>query len=276
MPSRLLPSVLLGWVLLLSASAAHADQFEIFTIDPTRSHLAYQAGEIAAVLPGSQFLYATLDLQPGSASVPLSGEFVMQVGNDASSPTFFRILSGASELRAADANAVSPGMGGAAGTIQAALGVSFLDSALGVGGEAAIHDLVFGIVGFLTPRANGLGPNGLDGNLGWVAAGGAAEIATTLGIGGTALVASSGGAGFVDRNLSQFSEVAPGVYEVVMPFAFDVVLGPLSGPVQDLNLYLQFSGEIFATTAVPEPALGVLSALGGAALGFRRRWRGGR
>ena len=270
---RLLPPLLLGLALLLP-SGSRADQIELFTLDPTRSHLTFQGGEVSATLPGGQFLFANLVLQPGSAPAPLAGEFIMQIGNDASSPTFFSILTGASEVRPGDGNIVSPGIGGTAGTTQAALGVSFLDAALGIGGEAALHDLAFGISGFFTPSANGLGPNGLLGDLAWRTGSGAAEIATTLGIGGTALVAGSGSSfGFVDRNLSQFTEISPGVYEVVMPFAFDVFLGPLAGPFENLNVLLQFSGEIVATTAVPEPGPGSLLMLGGAVLGLRHRFR---
>lgn len=271
MRSLCLVSLLLA--ALLAAAGASADQFETFYLDPSRSFLSFQSGDFSTQLSSSTWAYGPLTAQPGSIPAPLGGEFVLQIGNDASSPTFFSIIPGSSDVRPQDASLVSPGVGGTPGTSYAALGLSFLDSTLGISGDVAIHDLIFGINGYETPYANSLGPYGLQGDLNWILGAGSLEIQTSIGIGGTAFLPLTSAAGYIDRYTSQFSETSPGVYEVVMPFGFTLYASTNSGPFSNTNMSLTFGGEIVATNVVPEPATGALVALGllGLAAGCRAR-----
>lgn len=255
---HLFARLLLATALWVPAAGASADQFETFHLDPSRSFLSLDNGAMTADLPNQQFFFSNLLLQAGVAPAPLGGEFVMRIGNDAANPTFFQMLAGTSDIRPSDVNLVSPGVGGVPGVTAAAIGVTFSDPGVGISGSAAIHDLIFGTTGFFSPSANGLGPNGLQGDLAWTAVSGLVEVETNLGIGGTALVPVSGSSsGFVDRHQSQFREIAPGVYEVVVPFVFNLMVGPAPGPFDNLQLFLGFTGEIVATT-VPEPSVGLL------------------
>jgi hypothetical protein len=258
-----LPRLLLAaW--LVAPCAAFADQFETFYIDPSRSYLEYQYGDLSAQVTPSNWLVASPTLQPGSAPAPLTGDFLLQVGDVLSAPTFFSIVPGTSDVRPLDANTVSPGAGGVAGTIDAAIGLSFDDPVLGISGDIAIHDLIFAITGFSSPYANSLGPLGLQGDLNWGAAAGSVEIRTDAGPFGTALVPYSGGSGYIDRYTSQFSETAPGVYEMLIPFGFSIYVSTDSGPFSNTNVSMTFGGELVASNVnpVPEPGTAVLLGLG--------------
>ncbi|MGH0031161.1 MAG: PEP-CTERM sorting domain-containing protein [Myxococcota bacterium] len=259
-------------VFSLSPALARADQFETFYLDPARSFMQYVSGDVNAQLSITQFAFADMLDQPGVAPAPLSGHFVMQIGNDASNPTSFDILSGTTDIRPADVNTVSPGTGGAAGTTDAAFGISFLDATNGIGGDVAFHDLAFGISGSFNPVANGLGPNGLQGSMPWALVDGDLEIQTSIGIGGTAFVPfTTSATQSVDSSASQFSETSPGVYEVVIPFQFLIGVTPVAGPFSGALVRATFSGEIVATNVVPEPGSGALLGLGLLLLTARRR-----
>ncbi|MCZ6569689.1 MAG: hypothetical protein O7B23_05965, partial [Deltaproteobacteria bacterium] len=220
---QFLSASLLAAALLLAAGPGYADAFESFYLDPARSHMSVTGGSISAQLSTTDFAFADLTPQPGANPTPLSGQFVMQVGGDLANPTFWRILSGTADIRPADSNLLSPAQGGAAGLVDAAFGVSFLDTATGLGGDVAIHDMVFGAVGVFSIFPNGLGPLGLQGDLEWTLAAGILEISTNIGIGGTAFAPNTVSlVNAVFRNESQYSEVSPGVYEVVIPFLFSL------------------------------------------------------
>jgi len=261
---------------LLPATAVRADQFETFHLDPSRSSMQFLSGDFSTQITDSTFLYAPLTLQSGSDPAPLGGEFVLRIGNDAGAPSFFGIVSGSADVRPVDGSSVSPGPGGGDGMVDAALGLSFLDSALGVSGDVAIHDLVFSLEGFYDIYSNSLGPLGLQGDLGWLLAAGAIEIQTSAGPSGTAFAPFAVGGGYVERTLSQFSEIAPGVYEVVMPYQYTVYVSTDSGPFTNTNIQMTFGGEIVATNVVPEPGTGALLGLGLATLAAGRRREGGR
>lgn len=270
---------LIGFVMgSLAPSGALADSFETFYLDPSRSTMQFESGDIRAQLSLTQFAFADLFPQPGVAPAPLSGQFVLQLGgSDPANPTSFDVLAGTSDIRPADSNTVSPGAGGAPGTTDAAFGLMFFDSTTGIGGEVALHDLVFGISGSLFPVANGLGPLGIAGSLPWIAGAGAMEIGTNLGIGGSAFVPfTMSSSGSVDSTASQFSELAPGIFEVVIPYTFLIGIVQPDGPLGVDLVRATFSGEIVATNVIPEPGTGALLALGLTCLAARRRQRSSR
>jgi len=276
---RLTCTSLFCLALLQAPGAALADAFETFYLDPAQSFMTFEAGNITTQVSSTIFPSSSLTPQSGGGQAALSGEFLLHVVGDLASPTSLGVLPGLSEIHLADANPVSPGAAGAAGTTEAAFGFSFLDgSGTGLSGDLAVHDLVFGIDGVFSVFANGLGPNGFSGDLNWTLAGGTTEVATNIGIGGTLfLPLATSFNDFVISSQSQLGEIAPGVYEMVMPFSMILSLGPIdSGPFTNTNVGARFSGTIVATNAVPEPGSSALLALGLVAIAARRRMGGGR
>ncbi len=259
----------------IHAAPAAAVQFEVFHLDPSRSTLAFVSGDVQARLSDTQFAFAPLVAQPGFSSAPLTGDFVLEIGNDATNPSSFDVLPGTSDIRASDIHLASPAPGGAPGTTAAAIGLSFADATSGISGEVALHDLVFAAAGSFTVVGNGLGPFGLQGTMPWSLVNGAFEIATNAGIGGTALIPFlTSASASVDATTSQFTEVSPGVYEVVIPYQFLIGLSPVAGPLSSTIVRARFAGEIVATTAlVPEPALGLMLGIAGCLIACHRTTR---
>jgi hypothetical protein len=158
--------------------------------------------------------------------------------------------------------------------VDAAFGLTFDDPIAGVSGDIALRDLTYAFEGSLDVFANGVGPFGLRGPLDWTQVRGTLDIRTDIGLEGTIPappVPSSDG--FLFSSTSQFAEISPGVYEVVLPFGFTVMAFDLPGPVTSLATSMSFSGELVATTDAPEPGFGLALALGAGLLSRLRRTR---
>ncbi len=264
----------IGLLALLGAGDATAQVYHRYELDPARSFIAFDSGEVSGQLGTSSFPFATLEAQPGTSAVPLWGHFVLAIAPDLVSPGALSLVSGTSDIRPANGNLASPGLGAGPGSAPAAFGIEFEDPFAGVGGQIALRDLVFGLSGFLDVFANGAGPFGLRGNLNWIQARGDYDIDIDIGfesslpLGPVSLLE-----GFVDSSTSQFAEVSTGVYEVTLPFFFTLGGFDLPGPVSFAGATASFAGEIVATTVVPEPGVGAALVAGCgwlSALGRRR------
>jgi hypothetical protein len=275
---RVAVAAIAGIATCFVCSASSAQVFLRFQIDPARSHVAFDAGEVSGRLGLGTFPYASLTAQPGTGPVPLSGHFVAEIAPDLSTPGAVTIVSGTSDVRPLAGVLASPGLGAEPGvTDPAVFGLAFDDPFTGVSGELAMRDLVFAIVGNFQVMSNGVGPWGLFGTMPWRQAVGTYDLTTSLGI------TESLPLGYVpaDPNsavfssTSQLTEVSPGVYELTLPFLFGLVSSfggpPTPGPISDLGVYATFTGEIVATTDVPEPGFALGLGLGAGLLaGFGR------
>ncbi len=254
-------------VIVLLASAASADEFRTFYVDPARSHMRFDSGSIAFNLTGTAYPFGPLTPQSGvSATSAISGHFVASAGGDFSAPSFVFVLPGTADFRVANDNEVSPAPGGVSGTAPGAFAVTYADIGLVLGGDAALRDLRMVASGVFDIVSNPVGPYGLRGDFHWMVASGTADIRTSFGLSGTALLSGRlqqyGGAmlGFVYSDQSQVSEVSPGEYELLLPFGFGPSMFGMPGPFNGLNASGTIFGEIVAST-IPVPEPGAASSL---------------
>jgi hypothetical protein len=262
----------------IACGAASAQVFVRFQIDPARSHVAFDTGEVSGRLGLGTFPYASLSAQPGTGPVPLTGHFVAAIAPDLSTPGDVSLVPGTSDVRPLASVLASPGRGAQPGvTDPAVFGLTFDDPFTGVSGELAMRDLVFAIVGNFQVMSNGAGPQGLFGTMPWLQAIGTYDLTTSLGIDESLPLGQvpADPNSFVFSSTSQLTEVSPGVYELNLPFSFGLASffgpSPVPGPISDVGAYATFTGEIVATTDVPEPGLGLGLGLGAGLLaGFGR------
>lgn len=262
----------IGVAVLGVAGSASAQVYQRFDLDPSRSSIAFDSGEISGQLGTSGFAFASLLPQPGTTAVPLEGHFMLGITPNLAMPDSMTTVSGTSDIRPVELNTASPGLGAVPGSAPAAFGVEFTDPFTGVSGVLAFRDMVFALAAGLDVFANGAGPIGLRGNLDWPQAAGRYDFTLDLGIeaslpvGTVPLVP-----GFVGSSTSQLEEVATGVYEIKLPFSFTLSNFDLPGPVSFASGSATFTGEIVATTDVPEPSLALGLVAGGSLLvGFGR------
>ena len=138
MRSLLLLSLALTLTSGLLPGVSQSQVFERFYVDSSRSFIAFDSGELSGQLGTSLFPFASLTSQPGVMPVPLSGNFVLQITPDLVAPGAIVVVQGSTDLRAADANQVSPAPGGVPGMVDAAFGLTFDDPLAGVSGDIAI------------------------------------------------------------------------------------------------------------------------------------------
>ncbi len=267
-------ALVLSLLLLAIPARVDAQVFERFEIDPTRSFLQFDSGEVSGQLGESTFAFAALTAQPGTGPVPLSGDMILRFDPDLTTPNSVSAVAGTTDIRPANDYTVSPGPGAIPGAGPAAFGLEFDDPAVGVGGQVALRDLIFIFNAGLQVFPNSLGPWGLRGSVSLTQIRGTYDTD----FGGETFVSLPVGkltplfGGGVFSGDSQLEEVSPGVYEITLPFQTDVGSFGLPGPVTGATLFTNFSGVIVGTTQVPEPSIGMGMVAGVSVLiGLARR-----
>lgn len=262
---------------LFVGGVATAQVFQEFVIDPARSHVAFSSGDVSARLGLATFPFASLTAQPGTGPVPVTGHFVAAITPDFTTPGDVSIVQGTTDVRPLHGVLASPGLDAAPGSAPAAVGLAFDDPSSGVSGEIALRDLVFALGGSWQVMSNGAGPQGLFGEIPWIQAQGTYDLDTSLGLEesvpiGAVPVSNA----FLSSSTSQLSEVSPGVHELILPYTFTLYSFSVPGPVSDLAVQATFSGELVATTDVPEPGATLGLMAGAGVLAALRRTRGRR
>lgn len=261
--------------ILLLAQRSDAQVYQRFELDPVRSFIQFESGEVSGQLGENTFPYAPLTAQPGMGPVPLYGHMLLRIDPDLTTPLSVATVSGTTDLRMVNRNTASPGLGAVPGTTgPAAFGLAFQDPLVGVGGEAALRDLIFALTTSLDIFPNALGDWGLRGTFGLIQVRGRYDLDFDFGIDASAGVGTKGPlfTGFVFSDSTQLEQVSPGIYEIRLPFETNVGSFEIPGAITGATGLVVYSGEIVATTAVPEPTLGLGMLAGGAMLlGLSRR-----
>lgn len=254
----------LGASFLIASSTVKAAP-HVFTIDPTRSHLNFALESS----PGSPFTSAQFS---GANSTSLSGTQIVDITG-----SNIKFISTGNVQFAAQSSPVAPAFGG------------------GYPGSAAgQYGLLAQIPGAISgPGPGGTGLIGARGFVGDATSGAIPLVGTTF---DASQIVPDFTAGSLDYNLSIFSTPyqgslnvggnapnneltggsltnAGGIYTLTIPIFIE---SPVT--VAGYTAYEQFSGQVVATAAVPEPSTIVLGALGTVGLAFavvrgRRRSR---
>jgi hypothetical protein len=226
-----------------SASASWASQLT-FTIDSALSHLSF-------ALEDSGGTQISSPQTPGSDTTSLSGTMKADV-----TPTSIQFLSTGDAQFALQALPQAPMPGGAPGTAAAQFGLNVSIPGVGSGVVAARN-----YVGDTTSGAIPLAGSSFD----------ASQTTQNLVTGNTAYNLTLFGspvAGSIDTNFPAPNMLAGGtlssaggVYTLTLPI---LVKGPIS--FSGLTIFDRYSGQIVATSPVPEPSSLALTAIGIAAV----------